>query len=85
LVSHDIGEIFRLANQVLIMENGQIIRTGTPIEVFAEGNKTLTGLVIEVDEERNFVAILIGNQVVRKQLENTFEVGDEIEMSVFLK
>ena len=34
LVTHDIGEIFRLADQVAVMENGKLARLGTPAEVY---------------------------------------------------
>lgn len=34
LVTHDMGEIFRLADQVAIMENGRLTRLGTPAEVY---------------------------------------------------
>jgi len=82
LVSHDIGEVFRLANLVLMMENGQIVRTGTPLEIFAEGNEKLIGRVIEVNEERGFIVVLIGNQVVRKALEGKFDVGDKVWIDI---
>lgn len=81
LVSHDIGEVFRLANRVLMMENGEIVRTGSPLEVFAEGNEKLIGRVIEVDGEEGFVSILIGNQVVRKQVAKQFLIGQEVTLN----
>lgn len=34
LVTHDMGEIFRLADQVAIMENGKLTRIGSPAEVY---------------------------------------------------
>ncbi|GGH47515.1 sulfate-transporting ATPase [Dyadobacter endophyticus] len=34
LVTHDIGEIFRLADQVAIMETGKITQFGTPSQVY---------------------------------------------------
>jgi len=83
VVSHDIGEIFRLAKRVLLLENGQITRTGTPLEVFAEGNEKLTGRVIEVDEKQGFISILIGNQVIRKQVKGKFSIGQEITLNDF--
>lgn len=33
-VSHDLAEIFRLAHQVIVIENGQIVKEGTPQEVY---------------------------------------------------
>lgn len=36
LVTHDLGEIFRLADRVVEMDEGKIVRKGTPGEVFTE-------------------------------------------------
>jgi len=85
LVSHDIGEVFRLAHRVLMMENGRIIRTGTPLEVFAEGNEKLRGRVIEMDENQGFVVVLIGNQVVRWDWDAKLKVGDDVKIETVLK
>ena len=84
LVSHDIGEVFRLAHRVLVIENGKIARTGTPPEVFFTDNEKLTGRVIEVDEKQGFVAILIGNKVIRKCLSGAFVVGDKVQINTNL-
>lgn len=46
IVTHDIGEIFRLADQVAIIENGKIIRQGTPAEVYANENTQTEDFVI---------------------------------------
>jgi len=83
LVSHDIGEVFRLANRVFVLANGKITQTGTPLEVFAEGNEKLTGRVIQVDKKQGLVSILIGNQVVRKQINAEFFVDQEVIVSNF--
>lgn len=45
VVTHDIGEIFRLADQVAIMEAGKLTRVGTPAEVYLNDNHTGTLLV----------------------------------------
>lgn len=34
LVTHDVGEIFRLTDQVAVMGNGRLIRIGSPAEVY---------------------------------------------------
>ncbi|SEI66386.1 molybdate transport system ATP-binding protein [Dyadobacter sp. SG02] len=44
LVTHDMGEIFRLADQVAIMENGRLTRIGTPGEVYL--NDKIEGLLV---------------------------------------
>ncbi len=71
LISHDIGEIYRLSNQVFVLENGKVIKSGTPSEVFL--NDTISGkfkfkgevLKIEKDEVVYLVTVLIQNEVVK--------------------
>jgi molybdate transport system ATP-binding protein len=71
LVSHDLGEIFRLSERVLCLENGNIVRHGPPSEVFGGSrlsNKIrLTGIVLEIKvaDVVRVLSILIGNEVVR--------------------
>ena len=36
MVSHDLNEVFRLATQVICIENGAVTRTGKPEEVFSD-------------------------------------------------
>lgn len=38
IVTHDLGEIFRMANQVYVLENGKIIKQGSPAEVYLSEN-----------------------------------------------
>lgn len=40
LVTHDMGEIFRLADRVAVMETGKLARIGTPAEVYLNGQQT---------------------------------------------
>ena len=71
LVSHDIGEISKLSDQVFQMEKGQIIKSGSPSEIFTSQN--ISGkfkfvgevLNIEVQDTVNIVTVLIQNQVVK--------------------
>lgn len=46
IVTHDLGEIFRMAQQVIVIENGQIINQGTPSEVYLPKQKTDEQLVL---------------------------------------
>jgi molybdate transport system ATP-binding protein len=36
LVTHDLAEIFRLADEVVVLKNGRIEKAGTPTEVYAQ-------------------------------------------------
>ena len=71
LVSHDPAEIIKMADKVLVLENGKITKTGTPISIFSEnklsGKFQFTGEVLaKIDEEVvSILHILIGNNVIK--------------------
>ena len=70
LVSHDLGEVFKLSDRVLAIERGCIVRQGEPLEVFGDlmvsGRVEFTGEVLAI--ERNdvvyAVSVLVGNRIV---------------------
>ncbi|MEX0363361.1 MAG: ABC transporter ATP-binding protein, partial [Allomuricauda sp.] len=71
LISHDIGEIHRLSDWVVVLEEGKVIRQGSPSEIFI--NQNLSGkfkfkgevLRIEKNEVVYIVTVLIQNEVVK--------------------
>ncbi len=71
LVSHNLSEIFRLSNKVLIIEEGKIVKSGTVSEVFID--KKLSGkfkfegevLSIEKNDVVFVVTIAIGNNITK--------------------
>ena len=71
MVSHDIGEVYKLSQRVLVIENGAIARQGSPAEVFksgqASGKFSFAGEVLEIETADVVFAVtlLVGNQVVR--------------------
>lgn len=80
LVTHDISEIFRLADRVVIMENGKVISSGTPSEVYLNqdipaGDFLLYGEVLSVEKEidRLIIHALIENKMRTLQLPVTIE------------
>ncbi len=70
LVSHDIGEVFKLSQRVLRLEGGHIVHAGTPAEVFLQrrlsGKLNLQAQVLAVRREEvvNIVTLLIGQDIV---------------------
>lgn len=88
LVSHDIGEIFRLSDRVLCLEDGRIGRQGRPDEVFAGSRMSnkirLTGVILEIKtaDVVRVLSILVGNEVVRvtslPQDAEGLRVGDKV-------
>lgn len=71
LISHDLSEIFKLADKVIVLEQGKIVKEGTPDIVFT-GHKIsskfrLTGEIIKMERSDVvfIVSVLAGNDVVR--------------------
>lgn len=71
LVSHDIAEIYKMSDQVIVLENGKISKEGTPEQVFSSrlvsGKFQFVGEILKIEKE-NFVyivSVLIGNNVVK--------------------
>jgi molybdate transport system ATP-binding protein len=70
-VSHDVSEVYRLAERVFIIEQGRITRGGKPADLFgaaqAGGKFSFAGeiLAIEAADVVFVVTLLVGNQIVR--------------------
>jgi molybdate transport system ATP-binding protein len=71
IVSHDVGEVYKLANRVLVMDAGKIVQHGSPAEVFSAGQTSgkfrFTGeiLALEPMDVMFALTVLVGNQIVR--------------------
>ncbi|MCF0063969.1 ATP-binding cassette domain-containing protein [Dyadobacter chenwenxiniae] len=83
IVTHDIGEIFRLADQVAIIENGKIARQGTPAEVYAHeqsqtGDFVIFGEVLSCvsHADQLLVSALVENKV--RQLTLPLDLAPEM-------
>ena len=89
MVSHDLNEVFRLATQVICIENGSITRTGNPEEVFSDssisGKVQITGQIARIEKQDtiNVVTVISGNNQIIKviafesDLEN-LKIGDRV-------
>jgi len=70
LVSHDLGEVFKLAQRVLRIDSGSIVQSGTPAELFLEqrlgGKINLRAQVLALRREDvvYVVSLLLGQDVV---------------------
>ena len=71
LVSHELGEIFKLSGRVLAIDRGKIERSGTPFEVFTQtrisGKFQLVGEILEMDKNEmvTVLTILSGNHIAK--------------------
>jgi molybdate transport system ATP-binding protein len=71
MVSHDVSEVYKLSQRVMVIEQGSIAKQGSPAEVFkagqASGKFSFAGEVLEIESADVVFAVtlLVGNQVVR--------------------
>ncbi len=70
LVSHDVGEVFRLSQQVWRLEAGRIAQSGTPAQVFLQqrisGKLNLRAQVLTIRREEvvHIVTLLVGQDII---------------------
>ena len=91
LVSHDVGEVFKLTQQVYCLEAGRIVRQGTPAEIFlhqqVQGKLNLQAQVLAIRQEDvvYMLSLLVGQEIVEIIASDTevtgLNVGDRITMS----
>ena len=91
LVSHDISEINKLSDQVIVLEQGSIVKSGSPEEVFINqkisGKFQFVGEVLQIvpQEVVFIVSVLVHNQVVKviaqaSEIED-ISVGDKVMLA----
>jgi len=89
LVSHDMNEVFRLANKVVCLEDGKVTSVGSPEKVFSDtsisGKFQVNGQVAKIEKQDivNIVTVVTGNNIIVKvialdtDLEN-LSIGDQV-------
>ncbi|MGB5236929.1 MAG: ATP-binding cassette domain-containing protein [Flavobacteriaceae bacterium] len=88
MVSHDISEITRLSDLVMVMEEGRIIRQGTSDEIFVNqqisGKFKFVGEVQQIEKQGiiYIVSVLVQNQMIKVVAQPTemqgIDVGDKV-------
>lgn len=88
LISHDLSEIFKLAQRVIHIRQGQVIRQGTPSDLFIDqevsGKFKFAGEVvaIEAQEVLYIITVLIQSQMVKVVAEasevSRLKIGDQV-------
>lgn len=89
LVTHDMNEVFRLANNVIHLEHGKVKSMGTPAKVFSDtsisGKFQVNGQVARIEKQDivNIITVVTGHNILVKivaldtDLENLSE-GDHV-------
>ncbi len=88
LVSHDLPEIFKLSDQIFLLNKGKIERSGTPSEVFLSNNISgkyrFTGSIIEKSKNDvvYVIGVLVGNNLIKviatEDEGNSLNIGDKV-------
>jgi len=91
MVSHDPSEIYRLADRVILLDQGKITQEGTPKEVLlqTQGSQkfSLTGELLDIIKADviHIAIIAIGQQIVEVILDDkesrSFQAGDTVQVS----
>ncbi len=82
MVSHDLAEIYRLADRVVVMGSGKILDITTPNSILSD-RLEFRGKVLLLDDKRGAV-ISIGKNLVNVFLRDNLNIstGDEVMISV---
>ncbi len=88
LVTHDVSEILKTADNMIMIENGKVESTGNPIDLFSHkevsGKFQFTGEVLNIEKQDVIyvVTVLIGKDVVKVVAEEdeatTLLIGDKV-------
>jgi len=91
LVSHDVSEVYKLAQEVVELENGKVVSQGRPEEIF--GGSNISGkfkfsgeiLAIEPSDIVFVVSVLIGQDIIKiisnKKEVEALRVGARVTLS----
>jgi molybdate transport system ATP-binding protein len=86
LVSHHLPEVFRLADEAILLENGRIRTQGAPADIFAASS--LTGTIASIEESDGSFAILIQSLhgisriAVPKTEAAAWQVGQQVSIKI---
>lgn len=92
LVSHDVGEVFKLSQRVLRLEQGRITQSGTPAQIFLQqrvaGKLNLRAQVLAIRREEvvYILSLLLGQDIIDVVATDDeidgLRVGDIVSVSV---
>lgn len=88
LVSHEMGEVFKLSDEVIVLEAGSIKQQGPPAELFTSrqvsGKFQFTGEILSIQKEDiiYIISVLIGHSLVKVAADERevakLAVGDKV-------
>lgn len=91
LVTHDLAEVFKLAQKVLLIDAGRVVQSGTPDEIFlhqkSAGKLNLPAQVLAIRQEQIVfvLSLLVGTEIIEviasPSQAKGLKVGDRITLS----
>ncbi|MEJ5173173.1 MAG: ABC transporter ATP-binding protein [Hydrogenothermaceae bacterium] len=88
IVSHDMVEVFKLADRVILINQGKIEQVGKPRDIFIEkpvsGKFSFYGEVIDIKESDifNIAVIDVNGSLIEIVVDKEVEVGDKVLVGV---
>lgn len=69
-VSHDLKELLRMADRIVVVENGRFTQSGTPKEIFSELEAETTGEVVASEERagKKVITVMVDGRLVKIEL-----------------
>lgn len=83
-VSHEAGEVLKMADEVLILDAGKVVNRGTPESIFSHGGSgfNITGEVVQIDASGKNLTVLVGTDLIKISSEDSdYKVGDKVVLS----
>ena len=84
LISHDLDEISKMSDEILLIEQGKLVKRGTVAEVFPSSSMQFSGKLVEIEaEEQNCKLVVLINEewvdlFVDERVAEGLVVGDEV-------
>ncbi len=88
LVSHDVGEILKLSDQMLMLAEGSIVKKGSPAVLFSNnqvsGKFQFTGEILDISQQDFIfvISVLIGKNLVKVVADESdtrnLSIGDKV-------
>lgn len=89
LVSHDVAEINKMSNKIIVLENGVITKQGSTSEVLFQQQTDdfeLTGEVVSVEKNASitFISVHIGSNIIKTAISSAENLtkGDKVLISL---
>ncbi|MFK7770815.1 MAG: ATP-binding cassette domain-containing protein, partial [Saprospiraceae bacterium] len=91
LISHDLSEVLKMSDQVLVLDHGKIIQQGNPLNIFfnekLDGKFQVTGEIVSIEKQNPnlILTVLIGKEISKIEVNQndnpTLTLGDQILIS----